>query len=112
MLGKIFHFLRLSKSLNMLISQPGLQKTPASRPPTLTNMTSNSATLIEGDGSDEGRDDWRMPRRHTHLQGMAEWVCADLLSPQVSPGVGLQGLLGGGSGLSASEASIGGSPAS
>ena len=58
-------------------------------------MTPNNATLIEGDGSDEGRDDWRVPRRHTHLQGMAEWVCSDL-SPQVSPSVGLQGLLGGG----------------
>lgn len=59
-------------------------------------MTPNVAILMEGDGSDEGRDDWRMPRRHTYLQGMAEWVCSDLLSPQVSPGVGLQELLGRG----------------
>lgn len=97
MSGKIFHFLRLSKSLNML-NLP-------SRPPENSRLKATHsdkqhdpkhAILTEGDGSDEGRDDWRIPRRHTHQQGMAEWVCSDLLSPQVSPSVGLQRLLGGG----------------
>ena len=55
MSGKIFHFLRLSKSLNMLISQPGLQKTPASRPPTLTNnRTPNTPASLREMGQMKG----------------------------------------------------------